>query len=241
MTLVQADLSQAELRVMALLSGDTWMINALQEGQGDFFDTHMMPVCFPNEDLAVLATLPVKKKELRTQVKTVQYGLAFGRQAYAIGVELGIDVRDAQKIIDNYLATAPQFAQWREDVMEAAVNPEQRDLLVNPFGRRFQSEVVTGKNLKNIQREALSFLPQSTASDICLSTAIRIHPWIKERGAHIVALIHDAIVVEAPNDYSADTIGKYIQKEFRLTGEMVFGTAVPFLSEYALGDNWGEL
>jgi DNA polymerase I - 3''-5'' exonuclease and polymerase domains len=240
MTLVQIDLSQAELRVMAALSGDTWMLDALQEGQGDFFDTHMMPVCFPWVTPKELED-HVYKKELRTQVKTVQYGLAFGREALAISVELGVTPLAARVIIDNYLKQAPQFAQWREDVKAAATDPDKRDMLINPFGRKFQSEIITRKNKNNIEREALSFLPQSTASDICLATAIRVHPWIKSQGAHIVGLVHDAILVEAPGPYVADSIARRIMAEFRVTGEMVFGDVVPFLSDFGIGDNWGEL
>lgn len=246
--LVQVDLSQAELRVMAALSDDQWMLAALQEGQGDFFDIHMMPVCFPNADQARLVGDPVYKKELRTQVKTVQYGLAFGRQAKAISVELGLSVTEAQAIIDNYLHKAASFATWREDVKHAAVTENMRDMLITPFGRKFQSEIVTHKNEWKIQNEALSFLPQSTASDICLVTAIRVHPQIKAWGAHIVNVVHDAIIVEIPeNDghtiayQKAQWIGDLIQSEFRRTGEMVFGNKVPFLSEYSIGRSWGDL
>lgn len=245
--LVQVDLSQAELRVMAALSDDEWMLSALQEGAGDFFDTYMMPVCFPNEDMTALKADPVRKKELRTQVKTVQYGLAFGRKAGAIARELGMSFSEAQSIIDNYLTTAPKFALWREQVMEAAVNEDKRDILISPFGRRFQSEVVTSKNEWKIKNEALSFLPQSTASDICLVTAIRVHPRIKELGCHIVNVVHDAIIVEVPDATQrqypglADSIGMLIQDEFRKTGQMVFGDKVPFLSEYSTGRSWGDL
>lgn len=233
---------------MAALSDDPWMLGALQEGQGDFFDNHMMPVCFPYADPNLLKTDPVYKKELRTQVKTVQYGLAFGRQAKAIGVELNMPTASAQGIIDNYLHKAAGFAAWREDVKQAAIHEDRRDMLVTPFGRKFQSEVVTPKNEWKIQNEALSFLPQSTASDICLVTAIRVHPEIKARGAHIVNVVHDAIIVEVPeNDgYSvavrkAELIGDLIQDEFRKTGEMIFGNKVPFLSEYSVGRSWGDL
>lgn len=235
--LVQVDLSQAELRVMAALSGDKWMLAALKEGQGDFFDMHMMPICFPG----VVPKDAVEKKELRTTVKTIQYGLAFGREARAIALELGIKVYEAQAIIDNYLAGAPEFAQWRIDVKAAATDPAKRDFLTSPFGRKFQSEVITHRNKNNVEREALSFLPQSTASDICLATAIRVHPTIKRMGGHIVALVHDAIIVEVPTVELGEQIGQFIQREFRITGEAVFGDIVPFLSEYSVARSWGEL
>lgn len=246
--LINVDLSQAELRTMAILSDDPWMIAALQEGQGDFFDEHLMPVAFPwiLDDYGTVAEYkkqkPVEHKEDRTKVKAVQYGLAFGRQANAIAKELKMPVRDAQAIIDNYLSTAPKFAQWREDVQEAAINPAKRDLLVTPFGRRFQSEVVTTRNFRNVQREALSFLPQAISSDICLTTAMRIHPQLKEIGFHIFNIVHDAIMIEGPdyNDAGVD-LGEFVGRELRKTGEIMMGTTVPYLSDYSIGLSWANL
>jgi hypothetical protein len=91
--------------------------------------------------------------------------------------------------------------------MEAAVVPSKRDLLVNPFGRRFQSEIVTTKNANKVQREALSFLPQSTSSDIAIATAIRINGDLNDAGYHIFNMVHDAIMIEGPED-GADMVGE---------------------------------
>lgn len=237
----------AELRVMAILSGDEWMQAALQEGQGDFFSYHMMPAGYPtlfpngvDDVLALQESDPVLFKEKRTNMKGVQYGLAFGRQAKAIAVALGISTREAATIISNYFSTATGFAQWREDVMEAAVTPSKRDLLINPFGRRFHSEVVTARNAANVQREALSFLPQSTSSDICLTTAMMIDSTLESAGYQIFNMVHDAIMVKGPRD-GAEAIGEYIGESFRTVGELVMGDAVPFLSDYSIGSGWHEL
>jgi len=245
-SIINVDLSQAELRVMAILSGDKWMQEALQEGAGDFFDTFLMPVAFPwIEDLYGSVENykdknAVEHKENRTKVKAVQYGLAFGRQAPAIAQSIGLSTREAQKIIDNYLETASGFAQWREDIMEAAKFPAKRDILINPFGRKFQSEIVTSKNFRNIQREALSFLPQSTSSDIMLATAIRIAPTLTELGYPPINMVHDALMMEGPED-GADMIGEFVGRELRITGEAVLGNAVPFLSDYSYGPSWSGL
>jgi len=244
--MINIDLSQAELRVMARLSNDEWMIGALQEGAGDFFDSHLMPVAFPQivHEFGSIEVYkekcPVLHKEARTKVKAVQYGLAFGRQAPAIAQSLGMKTWEAQRIIDNYMAVAVGFAKWREDVKAAARIPSRRDLLINPFGRRFQSEVVTTKNYRNIEREALSFLPQSTSSDILLATAIRINPSLKDAGYKLFNLVHDAMMIEGPSD-NADTIGRYVGLQLRKTGRMVLGDAVPFLSDYSIGTSWSDL
>lgn len=245
-TLINIDLSQAELRVMAILSGDQWLQEALQEGAGDFFDTHMMPVAYPHKvhQYGYVHIWkdrdPVDHKECRTACKAVVYGLAFGRQAPAIAEAIGIKTWEAQNIIDSFLGKAYDLRRFREEIMEAARVPSKRDILINPFGRRYQSEVVTTKNYRNIQREALSFLPQSTSSDIMLATAIRIHPQLNEAGYTMFNLVHDAMMLEGELD-GAPMIAEFVGRELRKTGEMVLGNAVPFLSDYSLGTSWADL
>lgn len=232
---------------MAVLSGDPWMISALQRDSGDFFDNHFMPVAFPAE-FERWGTVenwkrndPIDHKEKRVQVKSVMYGLAFGRGASAIGVEIGQPTSVAQGIIDALFERAPEFYRWRKQIEKAAVYPQYRDLLVNPFGRRYQRELITSsKQEAAVKREALSFLPQSTSSDICLSTAIRINKALEESGYYIFNIVHDAIMVEGPAD-SADMIGQYIAAELEETGRLVMGDAVPFLADFSVGQSWADL
>jgi DNA polymerase I-like protein with 3'-5' exonuclease and polymerase domains len=73
-----------------------------------------------------------------------------------------------------------------------------------------------------------------------LITGIRIHDKVKQTGSHIVALVHDAILIEAPDDDTAKMLGKFVSLEMRKTGEMFFDT-VPFLSEWSIGRSWGDL
>lgn len=247
MVMLNVDLAQAELRVMAVMSGDPWMIGALQEDSGDFFANHFMPVAFPGKvawwgDIENWAKAdPTDYKECRVQVKSVMYGLAFGRGAAAIGVEIGQPPSVAQGIIDSLFEKAPKFLEWREKIAKAAIDPSERDFLVNPFGRRYQREVITSRKQEAaVIREALSFLPQSTSSDICLSTAIRINPSLKEQGYHIFNIVHDALMVEGPED-GADWIGSYIAAELRETGRIIMGDSVPFLADFSKGKHWGEL
>lgn len=244
--LLNTDLSQAELRVMAILSGDPWMQKALQETSGDFFDNHLMPVAFPQR-VAHFGDVyrwkeeqPVEHKESRTKVKAVVYGLSFGRQANAIGKAIGMPTWEAQNIIDNYLGTAVLLNEWRERVQYSAVTPNDRDFLINPFGRKFQSEIITTRNYRNIQREALSFLPQSTSSDILLATAIRVNPQIEAVGCKLINLVHDAMMIEGDSE-ALLLLGPYLQQELRKTGAAVLGNTVPFLSEWSMGKSWADL
>lgn len=247
MVLINVDLSQAELRVMAIMSDDPWMIGALQETSGDFFDNHFMPVAFP-EQMAHYGDIyrwkendPNDHKEKRVQTKSVMYGLAFGRGATAIAVEIGQTKAVAQGIIDSLFDRAPNFLAWRKRIEQAAIDPSHRDFLINPFGRRYQREVITSRRQEAaVIREALSFLPQSTSSDICLATCVRINDVLAEHGYHIFNVVHDAIMIQGP-ETNAEFIGQYVGAELRETGRMVMGDKVPFLSDYSVGKHWGEL
>lgn len=231
---------------MGILSGDEWMRGALQEDSGDFFDNHLMPVAFPKAVAAYgsidkyKAENPTAHKEDRTKVKAVVYGLSFGRQAPAIAQSIGQPVREAQNIIDNFLTKAHRLDEWRHKVQKAAITPSERDFLTSPFGRKFQSEVITTKNYRNIQRESLAFLPQSTSSDIMLSTMIRINPALADLGYKTINLVHDAAMVEGDED-GAETIAKFIMRELRITGEAVLGDSIPFLSDWSMGKSWADL
>ncbi len=245
--ILNVDLSQAELRVMAIMSGDPWMIAALQYGAGDFFKNHLLPVAFPGHvgaygSVEAWETAdPVDFKERRTQCKAVMYGLAFGRGAAAIGREIGQPTHVAQGIIDALFLNAPLFLAWRQRIELAAVDPADRDFLVSPFGRRYQREVITSaKQEAAVKREALSFLPQSTASDICLTTAIRIDEELESNGFYIFNVVHDAIMMRG-DVRRVDEIGKFVGRELARTGEGVLGNTVPFLSEYSFGKSWADL
>lgn len=240
--LVGADYSQAELRSMAMLSGCEVMQSLFQPGMPDYFDS-MLPIAFPDlfdtiEDVEELRERDGERaNQLRRDLKTVIFGLSYGRQAKAIGKTLGMSEQDAQKIISDTLNGQPGFKQWREDIMVAAVDPAKRDRLVTPFGRKFQSEVVTGRNRAAIQRAALSFLPQGTASDLTLTSAIRLHKYVP---GQIVLLVHDEIIVECDRDV-ADEVAEMMQHEMVNTAYEVFGNTIEFKAEAAIGLNWAEI
>lgn len=239
--LVGADYSQAELRTLSMLTGDKVMQGLFQPGMPDYFDS-MTPIAFPKlfssvgDVEAMRAEDEERVSQLRRQLKAVIFGLSYGRGARAIGKSLEMPEEDAQQIIDDIMEGQPQFAQWRKDVMLAAIDPARRDMLTTPFGRKFQSEVVTWRNKGSIQRAALAFLPQSTASDLTLLSAVRLNRYIP---GQIVLLVHDEIIVECHKS-EADVVAQAMEYEMVNTALEVFGDTVPFVAESAIGTNWAE-
>lgn len=233
--ILNVDYSQAELRVMACLSEDEYLISLFQEGMGDFFDS-LMPSAFPNADIS--AWTPQEAKDNRAKLKATIYGLAYNRKAAAIAKDLGMSVREAQNIINNFFRSSPQFYDWRQWVEGTAVDPEST--LVSPFGRYYQAEVVTGRNKQNVINAGLAFLPQSTASDLCVDAAMRVHEWLPEYpGTWLTATVHDAIMFDVPRKY-VEEVAARVQWEMRESGRRIFGDTVPFATDAQWGDSWGD-
>lgn len=232
---LEVDYSQAELRVMAVLSGDDYLISLFQPGMPDFF-TSLLPVTFPHHDIS--SWTPQERKDNRAKLKSVVYGLSYGRKAAAIATELKISTREAQTIIDNYFKAAPAFYEWRERIEYNALASD--GVIETPFGRRFQGEIITGRTKANVINSALSFIPQSTASDICVSAAMEIHKKMPAYNAKIIASIHDAINSEVPNEY-VEEVARMKQEEMSKAARRVFGDVVPFDTEAEWGTIWGDL
>jgi len=245
--LVEVDYAQAELRAQAILSGDPAMIAAFQPDSPDFFDglmSHAFPVDFP--DLETYLTYEREQcggdeKNYRAKLKATIYGLNFGRGAAAIAESLKMSTPDAQQIIDGFMQAYPTWAAWRQDVMEAAVNQDKRDMLTAWTGHHFEAEVITARNRAAVQRSALSYLPQSTVGGLCTMAGIRVNQKLKDLypEAKLVMLIHDALYVNCKRTI-AQEVGEMVAWEMEAVGREVFGTAVLFTAEPGYSYRWGE-
>lgn len=246
---IQNDYGQAELRVMAVLGRDDYLRTFFQreakvdgvihlpgdpEKKMDLFKT-MMPAMFPDVDFEAHPELYAKN---RRQLKTVVYGVSFDRGARDIAEDLNVSVKYAQKLINDYLATVPGVAAWRQEVREHIVYEQP---LVSRFGRYLLHEAITDKNLHDIQRRALSFLPQSSASDCCLLAAIKVGEKIRSENLdwEMTALIHDAIVLDVPED-EADQASQVVA-DFMVASAAEWFPEVPFSVDSTRGTNWAEL
>ena len=231
--ILNTDYSQAELRVMAVLSGDKYLISLFQPGMPDFFDS-LMPSAFPRVNMSNISD--VERKEMRTKLKATIYGLAFNRKAAAIAKSLGMPVYEAQSIIDNFFLAAPQFYDWRMWVEQMALSPDET--LISPYGRFYQAEVVTGRNRQSVINSGLAFLPQSTASDLCVDAAMNVNKWIGDYDARIFATVHDSIMSDVPEKHVRE-IAERAQWEMQEAARLKLGDVVPFAAEASWGLNWG--
>jgi DNA polymerase I-like protein with 3'-5' exonuclease and polymerase domains len=150
-------------------------------------------------------------------------------------MEYGIPVAEAERGLRAFKDLIPATEKWQLETRQKVLDGQD---LITPFGRHRRYTLITDQNRKDILNEALSFLPQSTASDICLSALVRLRPALRGLG-FIRLTIHDALVVEcaeaAYEQVSALLTSVMVEEASRLTDY------VPFAVDVSSGTNWGDL
>lgn len=223
--LIQADYKQVEARVMATLAQDAYLRGVFQDPSIDIFDDLCNQLYGPGN----------WNKEGRIRIKAFFYGLGYGREAPSIASEFGMSLQEAYKLRDNFMGLISGVAAWQEDIKARVLRGED---LVTPFGRHRRFHLITEQNKREVLNEALSFLPQSTASDICLSALIRLRPMLRGLG-FIRLTIHDALTVECAED-KRDEVSDLLRSVMVACGEE-FTDFVPFEVDLSYGKSWGDL
>ena len=243
---IGADLSQAELRVMACESMDPWLIEAFQPGAGDFFDL-LLTQAYPDRDWFELhrrvSAHEATEAEAnfynnsRASMKGVVYGVSFNRGTKAIAASLKIPMHEAQQLVDAFIRPGSEFSKWREMIIDKAVTGGH---IVTKFGRHFQSELVTRKNKHLVINSALAFTSQSTGNDICLLATLEAEPQLKSYDAYLMGTVHDALYVSGP-DGNKEIIGKLLTDCLEWAGREVYGDIVPFTSDWGYGPSMADV
>ena len=242
--IISCDYSQAELRTVAELADDKAMIAAFQPGAPDFFDdlmTKIWPEEFPTIEAyeAFKHEQPKTAKNKRALVKSVVYGLNYNRGVRAIATALEQPLEAAQHVVDQYLGAYPGLRDWQKRVKHSVGRKEEDSERHTKFGLTFNPLFVPDANYASTQNEALAFVPQSTANDICLHAAVEVNKNVGKYGAKIVGLVHDAIYVECPEE-TIKECGTMMENEMSKAATLVFNR-VPFVAEAEVGNNWEEV
>jgi DNA polymerase-1 len=219
---VQADYKTIELRVVCVLARDQALAEMLDPSR----DIH--------SEVALRFFGPGFTKEHRVRAKAVVYGLTYGREAYDLAMEFDIPVKEAQAYIDIWFSMIPDTVAWRQEVMRSILQ-DQEDL-ISPFGRHRRFWLITDDNRKDVLKEGLAFLPQSTASDINLAAAYRI----QQMGMDVKLLVHDSTMVEC-KESEADDVALVMSEVMERTAVELFSDFVPFPVDVKIGDDWGAV
>lgn len=165
------------------------------------------------------------------------YGISFSRGVHDLAENLNLPVPQTQAIIDGYLSMVPGVVNWRMSVIDHVRDGVP---LYTRLGRTFIHEMITDKNLEDINRRALSFIPQGSASDCCLLAAVGLGEHIRENSLdwEISALIHDAIILEVPQHevrVAEKTVG-----DFMVASAKKWFPEVPFAVDGTWGWSWAD-
>jgi DNA polymerase-1 len=222
--IVQADFSQAELRCIAALSGDRELSKIYIDGLDLHNETARR---FFGEDFT---------KEQRATCKNVNFGVFYRQTAETFQEKHGIDVRRAQEYIDWVWSTFTGVKEWELGI-ESHIR--KQGVLVSPFGRKRRFHLLTRENLQAAFREGINFDPQSSASDLTLTSAIRLGAIIDRSRAAIVNLVHDSIIAEVKKDY-VDEYATICKEVMESTAEVEIGWTLPFVADLTSGITWGD-
>jgi uracil-DNA glycosylase family 4 len=230
---ISVDYSQAELRVLTYLAQEPWFRDIFNGGERDLFD-ELTPRLYPGATLEKVGK--AGWKELRIRVKAFVYGLGYGRSEFSIAKEYKMPIEEAVRAKEAFFETIPNVVKFQEDVR--AQVQMGRDL-VTPFGRHRRFHLITNENWDAIKNEALAFLPQSTAADICMDAFVRVRRELRGVG-WVRNLIHDAILVEAPAN-RADEVAVLMQQIMEEEGNRLTNGYVRFATEATIGRSWGDV
>lgn len=230
---VSTDYSQAELRVLSFLAGDTYFRDIFNDGTVDVFD-NLTPLLYPGKTKE--NTTKEEWKELRIRVKAYVYGVSYGRTEFSIALEFGIPTSEAAQGMRRFFEVIPEIVEFREATRQSVLAGND---LVTPWGRTRSYPLITKDNVKDVMNEALAFLPQSTASDMTLQAM----GWIRQETkgfAYIRNIVHDNVMTECHQDDAEEV--KEIQERLMIkSAETIVGDYVKFAVDTTTGKSWGEL
>ena len=226
-----ADYDQIELRVIAHLSGDPGLMEAFEAGQ----DIHRATAA------RVFGVDPSEVTSAqRSRAKMVSYGLAYGMEAFGLAQRLGVDVPEAQGILDAFFAGFPAVREYMERSVATARRLGYSETL---FGRRRPLPDLASTNhhlRQSAERQAMNAVIQGLAADLFKVALVRLDQSLTEGvlKSKVVLQVHDEVVLEVPRD-EHDMAGSLIPSVLEQVGDSVQMT-LPLQVSVSWGDSWAE-
>lgn len=236
---VNVDYAQAELRVLSFLASDSYFRDIFNGGERDVFD-ELTPILYtqatpPQEGFSAGEEFAAWK-ELRIRVKAFVYGLSYGREAGSIASEFRISQAEAMGLQRNFFATIPEIVEFQKETKSKVLKGND---LITPWGRHRRFPLITKENRRDVMNEALAFLPQSTASDMCLQAMTWARQELKGV-AYIRNIVHDSILAECDRS-DAEDVATTLDRLMVKSAETIVGDYVKFKTEYKIGTDWGQV
>jgi DNA polymerase I len=224
-TLVIADYSQIELRILAELSEDPAFVGAFQRG----VDLHRLTAATMYN-----VSMDEVTKAQRTAAKRINFGLMYGRGARSLSAQLGTDEERGRQLIDEYFANYPKVQRF----LQRTANRATRDRTLRTLAgrvRKFGNDPVADDR-GAMRREAMNYPIQGAASDIAKIALAYIRRELNGTDARLINSIHDEFVVECAQDLASEVSEKTRQAMMR-AGEKLL-KKVPVEVEVEVSREW---
>ncbi|WP_311210715.1 MULTISPECIES: DNA polymerase I [unclassified Aeromicrobium] len=227
-TLLTADYSQIEMRIMADLSEDADLIEAFRSGHD--FHTVMAAKVFEREPTDI-------DGGLRARIKAMNYGLAYGLSAYGLSQQLQISTGEAQGLMDDYFETFGGVRDYLHGVVEEA---RQTGFTATILGRRrYLPDLVSDNRQRRemAERMALNAPIQGSAADIIKVAMLGVDAALREQGlrSRLLLQVHDELVLEvAPGE--RDTLEALVREQMAAAADL----SVPLDVSVGTGRTWHE-
>ncbi|WP_422350175.1 DNA polymerase I [Flagellimonas sp.] len=227
-TLLAADYSQIELRIIAALSEEDTMIEAFKNGEDIHASTASRVFNVPIEEVT---------REQRSNAKTVNFGIIYGVSAFGLSNQTDLNRTEAKELIETYYKTYPKLRNYMGDQVDFA---RDNGYVQTVLGRRrYLKDINAGNQVVRgaAERNAVNAPIQGSAADIIKIAMINIHKKLTEGGfkTKMLLQVHDELVFDAYKP-ELEEVKKLIKTEM----ENAYELAVPLDVEMGLGDNWLE-
>jgi DNA polymerase-1 len=226
-TLLAADYSQIELRIIAALSGDENMIKAFK----DHLDIHIATAA----KVFHVDSLENVTREQRSAAKAVNFGIIYGQSAFGLSQNLGISRKDAKELIDNYFLQYTKMKDFMANQVDFARDHGYVETIMKR--RRYLADIQSANAIVRgfAERNAVNAPIQGSAADVIKIAMINVHREMNKLGlkSKMLLQVHDELVFDVVLD-EKETMEKLVKKEM----EAAVSLAVPLDVDYKFADNW---
>ncbi len=227
-TLVSADYSQIELRIIAALSGEENMIKSFQNGEDIHASTAAKVFNIALEEVT---------REQRSHAKTVNFGIVYGVSAFGLSNQTSLSRSESKDLIDAYYLTYPRLKSYIQEQVEFA---RENGYVQTILGRRRYLKDINSQNAVvrgGAERNAVNAPIQGSAADIIKIAMINIHKRLISENwkSKMLLQVHDELVFDVHNS-ELEKIQPMIKHEM----ENAFKLDVPLIVDLGTGHNWLE-
>lgn len=224
--LIDADYNQIELRLTAIMSNDTNMINNFLKGK-DIHTATAMNIFHRNEDEIT--------PQMRSVAKSINFGIIYGMGAFKLSKEINITTTEAKKYIANYFDMYPNIKTFMDNTIQDCKQTGYVKTILNRI--RYIPEIKSSNKVVQASgsRIAMNTPIQGSSADVIKLAMVNVFKRLKDENlnAKLILQVHDELLIES-DKACAETVVKIVKEEM----ESVMNLSVPLTVEVNIGGSW---